>query len=31
VRDTHAGPRIGRSVYFMLKNQEAFDMNRFFA
>jgi transposase len=23
--------RIGRSVYFMLKNQEAFDMNRFFA
>jgi len=23
--------RLGRSVYFMLKNQEAFDMNRFFA
>ena len=23
--------RIGRSTYFMLKNQEAFDMNRFFA
>lgn len=23
--------RLGRSTYFMLKNQEAFDMNRFFA
>jgi transposase len=23
--------RLGRSVYFMLKNQEAFDVNRFFA
>jgi transposase len=23
--------RLGRSVYFLLKNQEAFDMDRFFA